>query len=100
MRSGRASYDFGAWTPFIRVTADKERRDDDRFVTASVRSLGSIGMTYDILAYAPDTSFITTYVGIKGRITEWIGVGLTYYKVSGRSSIKEDGITGAVSVRF
>ena len=35
----RASYDFGNWTPWVRVTADKERRDDPRFVTATVRSL-------------------------------------------------------------
>lgn len=97
---GRASYDFGMWTPWVRVTADKERRDDARFVTAGVRSLSSIGMTYDIEGYSPDTSFITTYVGVRGNISNWIGVGLTYYKISGRTGIKEDGITGAVSVKF
>ena len=30
----RASYDFGDWTPWVRVTADKERRDDERLVSA------------------------------------------------------------------
>jgi hypothetical protein len=33
-------------------------------------------------------------------VTDRIAVGLAYYKVSGRSGIKEDGLSGVVSYRF
>jgi outer membrane lipase/esterase len=96
----RASYDLGGWTPWIRVTADKERKDDVRFVGATVRSLGSVGTVYDIPAYASDSSFITTSLGITGKLTEWISVGAAFTKISGRSGIKEDGATATIAVRF
>lgn len=96
----RASYDLGAWTPWVRLTADRERRDDEREVGALVRSLGAIGNFYTVPGYRIDSSSVTTYAGINGRLSDWVGLGLTYYKVSGRSGIKEDGIVGAVSVRF
>ncbi|APV52105.1 hypothetical protein BWI17_21995 [Betaproteobacteria bacterium GR16-43] len=97
---GKASYDIAGWTPWIRVTADKERRDDPRFVTATVQSLGSIGNSYDIEGYRPDSTFITTSLGVRGNITNWVGVGLTFYKVSSREGIKDDGVTAALAVRF
>ncbi len=96
----RASVDIGNWTPWVRVTADKERRDDPRFVPATVRSLGAIGMVYEIEGYRPDNSFVTAYGGVRGRINDWVGVGVTYFKVFSRENITEDGITAAVSIRF
>jgi outer membrane lipase/esterase len=96
----RASYDLGAWTPWARITADKERRDDERFVTATPLSLVSIGSSYDIPAYAPDTSFVTTMLGVRGMVTQNVGVSLAYAKVSGRSGISDDSISGMVSIRF
>lgn len=95
----RASYDLGGFTPFVRVTVDKERKDDLRFVSASPLSLAS-GNIYDIPAYQADDSYVTTYVGFRGRVNDWVGVGLMYYNVSSRGGIEEDGITGSVSIRF
>jgi outer membrane lipase/esterase len=96
----RASYALGQWTPWARITADKERRNQDRFVTATPLTLVAIGNSYDILAYKPDTSFTTSSVGINGLITDRIALSVAYFKVSGRSGIKEDGFSGMVSVKF
>ncbi|HEY4998021.1 MAG TPA: autotransporter domain-containing protein, partial [Usitatibacter sp.] len=89
----------GGWTPWLRVTADKERKDDLRLITASPLSLAS-GNSYDLPAVATDTSYITGAIGIRGTVMERIGVSLAYYKVSGRSGIKEDGVSGMLSYRF
>jgi uncharacterized protein YhjY with autotransporter beta-barrel domain len=96
----KASYSFGDWTPWVRITVDEETRDEARFVQATVRALGAVGGVYDIQAYAPDTSFITTSFGIRGRVNDWVSLGVAYTRISGRSGIKEDGITGAVAIRF
>ena len=42
------------------------------------------------------------YAEAKRRLdaADRIAVSLAYYKISGRSGIKEDGVTGMVSVRF
>jgi outer membrane lipase/esterase len=95
----RASYTLERWTPWLRVTADRERRDDARFVTASPLSLAT-GNTYDIPAYSPDRNSVTTSLGVNGYIGDHVGVSLAYYNVSGRSGIKEDGISGVLSYRF
>ena len=96
----RASIDLGRWTPWVRVTADKERRDDVRHVSATPLSMLAINSTYDIPVYKPDTSYMTGSLGLNGLITPNVGLSLAYYKVSGRSGIKEDGLSGVVSVRF
>ena len=88
-----------AWLPWIRVTADQERRDDARFVTASPLSLPT-GNSYDVPAYMPDKNSTTAAVGVHGMIGDHVGLSLSYYKVFGRSGVKEDGINGAVSYRF
>jgi outer membrane lipase/esterase len=95
----RASLAMGAWSPWVRVTADRERRDDARFVTASPLSLAT-GNSYDIAAYAPGRSFITSAIGLNGVIGDRITLGISYFNISGRSGIKEDGINGVVSYRF
>jgi outer membrane lipase/esterase len=95
----RASMRMGAWEPWLRITADKERKDDVRFISASPLSLAS-GNTYDLPAVATDNSFITGAIGIRGTIMERIGVSLSYYKVSQRQGIKEDGVSGMLSYRF
>jgi outer membrane lipase/esterase len=96
----RASYAIGRWTPWLRVTADHERRDDARVVTAMPLTLTATGNSYDIPAYTPDNSFITSSVGVNGFVGDHVGVSLAYYKVSGRSGIKEDGLNGVISYRF
>jgi outer membrane lipase/esterase len=95
----RASVTLGGWTPWVRLTADRERRDDARFITATPLSLAT-GNSYDLPAYAPDKSFATGAVGIRGSLGEGIGLSLAYYKVTGRSGIKEDGVSGMLSFRF
>lgn len=96
----QASMDFAGWTPWVRFQADKERRDDPRFVSAQLQSLGPTGLTYDIEAYKPDSTYMTTSLGIRGNITPAIGVGVAYYNVSGREGQKDDGFTLAVALRF
>jgi outer membrane lipase/esterase len=96
----QASYAMGAWTPWIRITADKELRDDARFVTATPLSLVATANSYDVPAISLDTSFVTGAIGIRGTVMERIGLSLAYYKVSGRSGVKEDGIGGMLSYRF
>jgi outer membrane lipase/esterase len=96
----RASATFGAWTPYVRVTADKERRDQARFVTATPLTMIATNNSYDLPAYASDNSFITTTAGISGLVLPNVGLSFAYYKVSNRSGIKEDAIAGTVSVKF
>jgi outer membrane lipase/esterase len=95
----RASADLGGWTPWVRVTADRERRDDARFVTASPLSLAT-GNSYDLPAYAPDNKFVTTTAGVNGWLAPNVALGVAYFKVSSRAGIKEDGISGTLSVKF
>lgn len=96
----RASWNLGSITPYARVTADQEREDDGRFVTASPLSLIS-GNSYDIPAIAlSDSSWTTVTVGVRGNMTNAIGYGVNYTKVTGRSGVSEDYVSGTISVRF
>lgn len=88
------------WTPWLQVTADKERRDDARFVTATPLTMIATNSSYDIPAYMPDTSYVTTALGINGLITPQVGLSISYMNISGRSGIKQDGVGAVVSVRF
>jgi outer membrane lipase/esterase len=90
---------FNGWTPWVRVSADKERRDDARVVTASPLSLAS-GNSYDIPAYNPDNSFMSYSLGVRGTVAEHVGLSLAYYAVNGRSGIKDDGVTAMVAYKF
>jgi outer membrane autotransporter protein len=95
----RASMDLGeGWTPWIRATYDKERRDDVRLISATPLSI-STGNTYDIPAYMPDTSYTTLAAGIRGQIDR-IGVALSYTTVLSRSGIRDDGASLLLSYRF
>jgi outer membrane lipase/esterase len=97
----RASFDLHGWTPWVRVTADEEQKDGVRQVTAMPLSLSAIGNQYDIPGYSGgDSSWTTLGLGVRGSITRHIGLGIAYYKVSGRSGISEQGATATVSVRF
>jgi outer membrane lipase/esterase len=96
----RASMDLGRWTPWVRVTADKERKDQARVVTAMPLTLVATGNSYDVPAITFDNSFTTASLGIRGMVTNSIGVSIAYFNVSGRSGIKEDGFTGMLSYRF
>ena len=47
-----------------------------------------------------DASFTTLVVGVRGVLGGWLGYGLNYTKVSGRSGVKEDYVNGTLSIRF
>jgi outer membrane lipase/esterase len=88
----------GGWTPWVRATYDKERRDDVRLVNATPLSL-STGNSFDIPAYMPDSSYTTIGVGVRGQI-ERVGIALSYTTVLSRSGIRDDGVTLLLSTRF
>ena len=88
------------WTPWLQVMADKERRDDARFVTATPLTMISTNSSYDIPAYMPDTSYITTSLGITGSIMPRVGLSLSYLNISGRSGVKQDAWGAMLSYRF
>jgi outer membrane lipase/esterase len=96
----RASYNLGNWTPWLRLTADRERRDDERLVTATPLSLLAIGSSYDIPAYRSDSSFTTAAIGVNGWINNRVGLSVAAFRVQGRSGIDESGYNAMVSVRF
>ena len=96
----RASLNLGQWTPWLRVTADEDRRDDLRHVSAMPLSMAAIGSTYDIPAYRPDSKYMTAAVGLNGMIAPNVGLSVGYYMIDGRNGSKEDGFQGMVSVRF
>lgn len=96
----RASYTMGNWTPWARITADRERRDDDRDVSAMPLTMAAIGSTYAVPTYKPDSSYLTYALGVSGLIMPRIGLSLAYYNVNGRSGTKEDGFWGTISFGF
>lgn len=96
----RASANIGAWTPWVQVTADKERRDDARFVTATPLTMISTNSSYDIPAYMPDKSYTTAAVGVNGLVTRDVLLSLSYLNVSGRSGIHQDAWGAMVAFRF
>jgi outer membrane lipase/esterase len=96
----RASMKLGNWTPYLKYTVDKERKDEERLVSATPLSLAS-GNTYDMPAYQPaDSTWGTFSAGIRGWFTETVGASIGYMKVTGRSGIKEDSVAGVLTVRF
>ncbi|HRE14295.1 MAG TPA: autotransporter domain-containing protein, partial [Usitatibacteraceae bacterium] len=96
----RASLDLGTVVPYAKFTADKERKNDERFVTATPLTLVASGNAYDLPAFQSDASFNTVALGVRGVFGGWLGYGLQYTKVSGRSGVKEDLFSGSLSVKF
>jgi outer membrane lipase/esterase len=96
----RASMDFGRWTPWVRVTADEERRDEARAITAMPLTVAATGSSYDIPAYSVDSSYTTFAVGVRGLITNNVALSASYYNVTGRAGTSEWGAGAVVSVKF
>ena len=97
---GLDALDMGqGWTLWARATADKERRDDPRVVTATPLTLAATANSYDIAAYMPDTTYTTVAAGIRGQIDR-LGIGLAYSTVLSRSGIRDDGVSLLLSLRF
>jgi uncharacterized protein YhjY with autotransporter beta-barrel domain len=93
------SGNFAGWTPWARVTVDRERKNNDRVVTATPLSLAT-GNSYDLPAYSPDRDFVTTSVGISGWLAPKVLLGVNGYHVSGRSGAKDEGIGATLAVNF
>ena len=96
----KASFDLRGWTPWIKVTADEEQRDDARFVTAMPLTVLATGGNYDVPAFVGDTSWTTIAGGVRGWITPNVGLSVAYYNVSGRSGQSEQGANATLSVKF
>jgi len=96
----RASMELGRWTPWISITADQERRDDTRAITAMPLTVVATGNSYDVPAYTIDSSFTTFAVGARGWITNNIALSASYYNMSGRSGTSEWGAGAVLSMRF
>ncbi|MBL8521916.1 MAG: autotransporter domain-containing protein [Betaproteobacteria bacterium] len=95
----RASLALGNWTPFLRISEDKENRGEERFVSANPLTVTS-GNTYDIPAYSPDGKWTTATLGIRGKLADRVGLSVVYHKVSSRQNIKQDGVAASVAVDF
>ncbi len=95
----RASMNFGNWTPFARVSADREGINPERFVSANPVSVAS-GNTYDIPAYSADPTWVTGSIGIRGKLADRVGLSLVYSTVTSKNSVKQDGVSGSVSFDF
>lgn len=95
----RASMNLGAWTPFVRVSADRDNLNNDRFVSANPVSV-TAGNTYEIPGYKGDASWFTTTVGVRGKLADRVGLSVVYSAISSRENIKQDGVTASVSFDF
>ena len=95
----RASADFGNWTPYARVSMDKERSNNDRFVSANPVSVAA-GLSYDIPGYKGDDSWVTGVVGIRGKITDRLGVSLAFSKVSSKQNVSQDAVSAGLTFGF
>ena len=95
----RASVNFGNWTPFARVSFDRDAIKADRFVSANPVTVAT-GNTYDIPGYKADTSWVTASIGVRGKLADRVGLSVVYTGVSSKSDIKQDGVTASVSFDF
>ena len=95
----RASAAMGNWTPYARVSVDKDSANDERFVSANPVSVAA-GLSYDIPGYRGDDSWVTGTIGIRGKINERVGVSFAYSAVSSKQNVKQDGVTAGVTFGF
>ena len=95
----RASAALGNWTPFARVSTDKDQINNDRFVSANPVSVAA-GLSYDIPGYKADATWVTGTIGIRGKITDRIGLSAAYSTVSSKQNVKQDGVSVGVTYGF
>lgn len=95
----RGSIKVGSFTPYARVSFDRDEGNEERFVTASPVTVAQ-NIKYDIPAYRGDSSWVTGVIGVRGKITPQIGVGLAYATVSSKQGVKQDGVTANISFAF
>ncbi len=95
----RASMNLGNWTPFARISMDRDAINADRFVSANPVSVAA-GNTYDIPGYKADNSWVTASIGVRGKLVDRVGLSVVYTGVSSKSNVKQDGVTASVSYDF
>jgi len=95
----RASFDIGNFTPFVRVSAEREDMNNGRMIEASPAHLAS-GNTYYIPSYVGDNKWTTATVGVRGRLGERIGLALLFSSVSSRAGAKQEGAAASVVFQF
>ena len=95
----RGSMSFGSWTPFARVSMDREAINAERLVGANPVTVAA-GNSYDIPAYKADSTWVTGSVGVHGKLAERVGLSVVYTAVSSKSNEKQDGVTASVSFDF
>jgi outer membrane lipase/esterase len=95
----RASFDVGNFTPFIRVSAEREELNNERMIQATPAHLAS-GNTYFIPGYVGDNKWTTGTIGVRGVIGERLGLSVMYSSVSSRAGAKQDGVAASVVYQF
>jgi outer membrane lipase/esterase len=95
----RGSFNVGSFTPFARVSFDQEDNNQDRLISASPVTVTQ-NIFYDLPGYKGDKRWVTGTIGIRGKITDMIGLGVAYTSVSSKAGIKQDGVTANVNVNF
>ena len=95
----RASLDIGRFTPFARVSFDREEKNSGREVTANPVTVTS-GNTYGIPAFNGDKTWGTAIVGVRANLTDRLGLSLIYTGVYGRENVKQDAFAGSISYNF
>ncbi len=95
----RGSVKVGNFTPYARVSFDRDEGNKERFVTASPVTVVQ-GIKYDIPAYRGDSSWITSVIGVRGNITPQIGLGVAYTAISSKQGVKQDGVMANINFAF
>jgi outer membrane lipase/esterase len=95
----RASGTWGMFTPYARVTFDKENRNEDRVVTATPVTM-TAGNSYQMPAYTQDDTWGTAVIGVRARVSDKVMLGLSYFSVFSASSIKQDALAASLIVGF
>jgi len=95
----RASLDLGRFTPFIRYTSDAEQKSTPRMVSATPVSVAA-GNTYSIPGFVGDERWSTVTVGVRGTLTDRLGLSLVYSAVQGKSGAKQDGFAANIAFQF
>ena len=90
---------FGNWVPFARASFDRDAKKEDRFVSANPVTVNT-GTYYDIPGFKPDPNWVTASVGVRGKLADRLGLSVVYTGISGKTSIKQDGVSASVSYDF
>lgn len=96
-----AAADLGMFTPYVRVSMEKEHNNDERMVTATAYTfITQTNPSYSIPTVKGDDSWGTFVIGANARFAQRFSAGLAYTSVFSRSNVKADGVTATVAYNF